>query len=83
MLSRISKPLPGILDATIYVGGLDEKVSESLLWELFVQAGPVVNVHMPKDRVTMLHQVSDKCTEEFRRYFIHVTSVSYSAFGLK
>ena len=60
-------------DATIYVGGLDEKVSESLLWELFVQvtftmtmpsnkcmstfqAGPVVNVHMPKDRVTMQHQ---------------------------
>ena len=45
------------LDATIYVGGLDEKVNESLLWELFVQAGPVVNVHMPKDRVSMLHQV--------------------------
>jgi len=43
-------------DATIYVGGLDDKVNESLLWELFVQAGPVVNVHMPKDRVTMLHQ---------------------------
>ncbi len=44
-------------DATIYVGSLDEKVNESLLWELFVQAGPVVNVHMPKDRVTMMHQV--------------------------
>lgn len=43
-------------DATIYVGGLDEKVSESLVWELFVQAGPVVNVHMPKDRVTLMHQ---------------------------
>ena len=28
-------------DATIYVGGLDEKVSETLLWELFLQAGPV------------------------------------------
>ncbi|KAJ8878588.1 hypothetical protein PR048_019169 [Dryococelus australis] len=27
--------------ATIYVGGLDEKVSEALMWELFVQAGPV------------------------------------------
>ena len=52
-------------DATIYVGGLDEKVSDSLLWELFVQAGPVVNVHMPKDRVTMLHQVSEKCAWEF------------------
>ncbi|CAG9834136.1 unnamed protein product [Diabrotica balteata] len=43
-------------DATIYVGGLDDKVSESLLWELFVQAGPLVNVHMPKDRVTTMHQ---------------------------
>ena len=30
-----------LADATVYVGGLDEKVSESLLWELFVQAGPV------------------------------------------
>jgi len=28
-------------DATIYVGGLDEKVTEALLWELFLQAGPV------------------------------------------
>jgi len=43
-------------DATIYVGGLDDKVSETLLWELFVQGGPVVNVHMPKDRVTQMHQ---------------------------
>ena len=30
-----------VLDATVYVGGLDEKVSEAILWELFVQAGPV------------------------------------------
>ncbi|KAL0268674.1 UNVERIFIED_CONTAM: hypothetical protein PYX00_010518 [Menopon gallinae] len=43
-------------DATIYVGGLDDKVTEPLMWELFVQSGPVVNVHMPKDRVTQMHQ---------------------------
>ncbi|XP_064642233.1 splicing factor 3B subunit 4-like [Lineus longissimus] len=43
-------------DATVYVGGLDEKVSEAILWELFLQAGPVVNVHMPKDRITQSHQ---------------------------
>ncbi|CAK9296634.1 unnamed protein product [Gordionus sp. m RMFG-2023] len=43
-------------DATIYVGGLDEKINESLLWELFQQAGPVANVHMPKDRVSQSHQ---------------------------
>ena len=35
---------------------MDEKVSEATLWELFVQAGPVVNVHMPKDRITQNHQ---------------------------
>ncbi|OAF71144.1 ribonucleoprotein, chloroplastic [Intoshia linei] len=43
-------------DATVYVGGLDEKVNESILWELFVQAGPVMNIHMPKDRVSQCHQ---------------------------
>ncbi|MCP9261963.1 Splicing factor 3B subunit 4 [Dirofilaria immitis] len=45
-----------IIDATIYVGGLDEKVTDAILWELFVQAGPVVSVNMPKDRVTSSHQ---------------------------
>nr|CAD7429137.1 unnamed protein product [Timema monikensis] len=49
-------PLVPSTDATIYVGGLDEKVSEALMWEVFVQSGPVVNVHMPKDRVTQMHQ---------------------------
>ena len=39
-------------DATCYVGNLDEKVGEELLWELMLQVGPVVNVHMPKDKVT-------------------------------
>ncbi|GFZ10824.1 RNA-binding (RRM/RBD/RNP motifs) family protein [Actinidia rufa] len=43
-------------DATSYVGNLDPQVTEELLWELFVQAGPVVNVYVPKDRVTNLHQ---------------------------
>ena len=53
---KILKSKKKRLDATIYVGGLDEKVSETILWELFVQAGPVVNVHMPKDRTTQNHQ---------------------------
>lgn len=28
-------------DATVYVGDLDTQVNEALLWELFLQAGPV------------------------------------------
>lgn len=39
-------------EATCYVGNLDEKVTEELLWEFMLQTGPVVNVHMPKDKVT-------------------------------
>ena len=43
-------------DATVYVGGLDERVDDDLLWELFAQVGPVVSVHMPKDKVTGSYQ---------------------------
>lgn len=39
-------------DACVYVGNLDEKVNEELLWELMLQIGPVVNVFMPKDKIT-------------------------------
>ncbi|KAJ4836424.1 Splicing factor 3B subunit 4 [Turnera subulata] len=36
---------------TVYVGNLDAaKVTEELLGELFVHAGPVVSVHIPKDQ---------------------------------
>lgn len=43
-------------DATVYVGNLDDRVSEELLWELMLQAGSVINVHMPRDKVTGAHQ---------------------------
>jgi splicing factor 3B subunit 4 len=45
-------------EATVYVGNLDAGggVTEELLWELFLQAGPVVNVYVPKDRVSGGHQ---------------------------
>jgi splicing factor 3B subunit 4 len=43
-------------ESTLYVGNLDERVTDKLVWELLVQAGPVVHVHLPKDRVTQTHQ---------------------------
>lgn len=43
-------------DATIYIGNLDERVSDALVWELFLQSGRISNVHLPKDRVTQSHQ---------------------------
>jgi RNA recognition motif-containing protein len=32
------------------------QVTEEVVWEIFVQAGPVVNVYVPKDRVSNAHQ---------------------------
>lgn len=43
-------------EATVYVGNLDERVTDSLIWELMLQAGRIANVHLPKDRVTQTHQ---------------------------
>jgi splicing factor 3B subunit 4 len=42
-------------DATLHVGNLDERVDEDLLWELFVQAGPLADVHLPTDKVSGKH----------------------------
>jgi splicing factor 3B subunit 4 len=43
-------------EATCYVGNLDLRVNEEILWELFIQCGPVVNVHIPRDKITGEHQ---------------------------
>merc|ERR1712139_66091 len=42
-------------EATCYVGDLDTQVNEELLWELMLQSGPVVNVFIPKDKLTNTH----------------------------
>lgn len=39
-------------EATVYAGNLDSKVNENILWELFVQCGAVVNVHIPRDKIS-------------------------------
>ncbi|TKA78602.1 hypothetical protein B0A55_03881 [Friedmanniomyces simplex] len=43
-------------DSTLYVGNLDERCTDPLIWSLMLQAGPIINVHLPKDRVTQTHQ---------------------------
>ena len=42
-------------EATCYVGNLDERANDSLIWELFVQVAPVVSIFIPKDRVNQNH----------------------------
>jgi len=42
-------------EATLYVGNLDGKVNEDIVWEMFLQCGPLVNVHIPRDKITNEH----------------------------
>ncbi|ETO30769.1 spliceosome-associated protein 49 [Reticulomyxa filosa] len=42
-------------EATVWIGGLDERVDEELLWELMIQAGPVVSVNIPRDKISREH----------------------------
>jgi len=44
------------VDATLFVGELADEVTEELLWELMLQAGPVSRVHLPKDKLSGAHQ---------------------------
>lgn len=43
-------------DATVWVGNLAPQVDDEILWELFLQAGPVKKIHIPTDNVTQTHQ---------------------------
>lgn len=43
-------------EATVYVGNLDERVTDEIIWELMLNAGRIANVHLPKDRVSQSHQ---------------------------
>ncbi|EDO35243.1 predicted protein, partial [Nematostella vectensis] len=39
-------------DCSVFVGNLDSRVTEEILWELFLQAGPLENVRIPTDKNT-------------------------------
>lgn len=51
-------------DATVHIAQLDDKVSDAVLWELMIQAGPVRHVYVPRDRITGNHYGYGFC--EFR-----------------
>ncbi|XP_072551104.1 RNA-binding protein 7 [Salminus brasiliensis] len=58
-------------DRTLFVGNLDPQVTEELLFELFLQAGPLVKVKIPKD--------GDGKSKQFAFVnFKHEVSVPYS-----
>ncbi|EGW32951.1 uncharacterized protein SPAPADRAFT_150389 [Spathaspora passalidarum NRRL Y-27907] len=43
-------------NATLYFGNIDPRATELLMYELFIQFGPVRSINMPKDRILRTHQ---------------------------
>ncbi|GAQ82015.1 splicing factor 3B subunit 4 [Klebsormidium nitens] len=37
-------------ESTVFIGNLDPRVDERLIYELMVQAGPLVDVNIPRDK---------------------------------
>ncbi|EYU22704.1 hypothetical protein ABFS82_03G124800 [Erythranthe guttata] len=39
-------------NSTIYIGSLDERVSDKVLYDILIQAGPLVDLYIPRDKET-------------------------------
>ncbi|OIV91390.1 hypothetical protein TanjilG_02008 [Lupinus angustifolius] len=44
--------MSGSSNCTVYIGNLDERVTDRVLYDILIQAGPVVDLHIPKDKET-------------------------------
>lgn len=53
---RKASDLDRNVDASLYIGNIDAKVTEALLYELFIQFAPVRFLNLPQDRVLRSHQ---------------------------
>ncbi|KAK8950963.1 hypothetical protein KSP39_PZI004491 [Platanthera zijinensis] len=62
---------------TIFIGNLDEKVTERVLYEILIQAGYLVDLHMPRDKESKNHKgyaFAEYETEEVANYAIRLFS---------
>ncbi|XP_058097567.1 spliceosome-associated protein 49-like [Magnolia sinica] len=45
--------MPANTGCTVYIGNLDEKVNDRVLYEILVQAGRILDLHIPRDKETI------------------------------
>nr|BAS01455.1 splicing factor 3b subunit 4 [Lotharella vacuolata] len=43
------------INATLFIGNLDQKINEEILWELFLQIGPIATLILPRDKIDFHH----------------------------
>uniref|UniRef100_A0A8R7K139 RRM domain-containing protein n=1 Tax=Triticum urartu TaxID=4572 RepID=A0A8R7K139_TRIUA len=61
----------------VYIGNLDEKVSERVLYEILIQVGRVVDLHIPRDKETSRPKgfaFAEYETEEIAQYAVRLFS---------
>ncbi|CAH2070856.1 unnamed protein product [Thlaspi arvense] len=44
--------MSGNSNCTVYVGNVDERVSDRVLYDILIQAGRVIDLHIPRDKET-------------------------------
>ncbi|PVH37731.1 hypothetical protein PAHAL_5G071400 [Panicum hallii] len=62
---------------TVYIGNFDEKVSERILYEILIQAGPVIDLHIPFDKENSRlkgYAFAEYETEEIAQYAVKLFS---------
>ncbi|KAL1209591.1 Serine/arginine-rich splicing factor SC35 [Cardamine amara subsp. amara] len=44
--------MSGNSNCTVYIGNVDERVSDRVLYDIMIQAGRVIDLHIPRDKET-------------------------------
>ncbi|XP_008807001.1 splicing factor 3B subunit 4 isoform X1 [Phoenix dactylifera] len=62
---------------TVYIGNLDEKISERVLYDILIQVGRVIDLYIPRDKETNRHKgyaFAEYETEEIAEYAVKLFS---------
>ncbi|KAL5721083.1 hypothetical protein ACHQM5_013689 [Ranunculus cassubicifolius] len=69
--------MSGNKDCTVYLGNIDESVSEKTLYEILVQAGRIIDLYIPQDKDTNRRKgfaFAEYETEEIADYAVRLFS---------
>lgn len=69
--------MPGNPLCTLFIGNLDDKVDEKVLYEIMIQAGPLIDLYIPRDKETNRHKgyaFAEYETEEIAQYAVKLFS---------
>lgn len=71
-----------------FIGNLDEKLTERVLYEILVQAGRIVDMYIPRDKETNRHKgyaITEYDTKEITEYVVKLFTniVSFNKKPLK